>query len=107
VSEKYLFSLFLSVGDQFHIAFNTPSIHLKGDFCNAGFISLDFGFYFLPPKLDVWILFFEDPPQHSVIGASFQVLRTWLREKLLIVTFGQLLSSSDGTTRETGGGEER
>lgn len=52
------------------------------------------------------LYFSDDPPQHSVIGTSFEVLTPWLREMLLIMALRQLLCSSDGTTRKTAGIKE-
>lgn len=46
-------------------------------------------------------------PQDSVVGAALQAVAAWLRQMRLFVTLGELLSSSNGTSRETGETEVR
>lgn len=41
-------------------------------------------------------------PQDPVVGAVLQAVTAWLRHVRLFVTLGELFSSSDGTSRETG-----
>ena len=46
------------------------------------------------------------PPQHAVVGTRPQALPARVRGVWLLVTFGQLLCSSDGAPGQAGSREE-